>query len=162
MVSRIVREKSRNTMLDLDDIYLKYAQRYILIGNPKQAALDVGVPADSVNEFLQNTKSHPEVLMLIAQAETEMPDFDDATSVKKWILKALMKEANFRGLGAQQSARITALKAIAELTGIEPAKKIDVNAGIPGGMLLLPVMDAAAWETSAAEMQEDLKKRARE
>ena len=149
-------------MLDLDTIYLKYAERYILIGNPKQAALDVGVPPDSVNEFLQNTKSHPEVLMLIAQAETEMPDFEDANSVKKWILKALMKEANFRGLGAQQSARITALKAIAELTGIEPAKKIDVNAGIPGGMLLLPVMDAAAWETSAATMQEDLKKRARE
>lgn len=149
-------------MLDLDDIYLKYAQRYLLIGNTRQAALDVGVPADSVNEFIQNTTKHPEVLRILAEAELEMPNFDDADSVKKYILKQLMKEANFRGVGAQQSARITALKAIAELTGIEPAKKIDVNAGLPGGMIMVPVMDAAQWESSAEAMQEELKQRARE
>lgn len=149
-------------MLDLDNIYIKYAERYLLIGNTRQAALDVGVPADSVNEFIQNTTKHPEVLRILAEAELEMPNFEDQTSVKKYILKQLMKEANFKGAGAQQSARIAALKAIAELTGIEPPKKVEVNSGMQGGMMMVPLMDAAMWETSAEKMQDKLKKAARE
>lgn len=149
-------------MLDLDNIYIKYAERYLLIGNTRQAALDVGVPADSVNEFIQNTTKHPEVLRILAEAELEMPNFEDQTSVKKYILKQLMKEANFKGAGAQQSARIAALKAIAELTGIEPPKKVEVNSGMQGGMMMVPLMDAAMWETSAEKMQDELKKAARE
>lgn len=149
-------------MLDLDNIYIKYAERYLLIGNTRQAALDVGVPADSVNEFIQNTTKHPEVLRILAEAELEMPNFEDQTSVKKYILKQLMKEANFKGAGAQQSARIAALKAIAELTGIEPPKKVEVNSGMQGGMMMVPLMDAAMWETSAEKMQDKLKKEARE
>lgn len=149
-------------MLDLDNIYIKYAERYLLIGNTRQAALDVGVPADSVNEFIQNTTKHPEVLRILAEAELEMPNFEDQVSVKKYILKQLMKEANFKGAGAQQSARIAALKAIAELTGIEPPKKVEVNSGMQGGMMMVPLMDAAMWETSAEKMQDELKKAARE
>ena len=77
-------------------------------------------------------------------------------------LKQLLKEANFKGPGAQAAARIAALKAIAELTGIEPPKKIDVNSTGQGGMMMVPLMDAAMWEASAEKMQDELKKAARE
>lgn len=145
----------------LDDIYVKYAARYLLVGNPAQAAVDVGVPKDSVKEFLQIAATHPEVVQMIAEAENEVPDFSDSEAMKRYILKCLLKEANYKGPGAQAAARIAALKAIAELTGIEPPKKIDLNSTGQGGMMLLPVMDASMWEQSAEAMQEKLKQDAR-
>lgn len=146
----------------LDDIYAKYAARYLLVGNPAQAAADVGVPKDSVKEFLQVAATHPVVLDMIAEAENEVPDFSDATAMKKFILKQLLRESQYKGPGAQAAARIAALKAIAELTGIEPPKKIDLTGGGNGGMMMIPLMDAAMWEQSAEKMQDDLKKAARE
>lgn len=148
--------------MDVDQIYSKYAHRFLEIGNPKQAALDVGVPADSVNEFLTNCQQHPDVQQIITEDELSMPDFSDPDSVKKHILKKLWREANYRGTGAQQAARISALKTIGEITGIEAAKKIDLNDGSQGGMMLMPVMDAAMWEESAEKMQRELKEKARE
>lgn len=146
---------------DLEDIYIRYAHRYIMVGNPAQAALDVGVPKDSVKEFLNIAASHPEVLGLIAEADAEVPDFTNPEAMKRYILKQLLKEANFKGAGAQAAARIAALKAIAELTGIEPPKKIDVNNLGQGGMMMVPVMDATLWEQSAESMQQQLKQDAR-
>lgn len=146
---------------NLDDIYTKYAARYILIGNPAQAAIDVGVPKDTVKEFLAVAATHPDVIGMIAEAENEIPDFSDADAVKKFILKQLLKESQYKGPGAQAAARISALKAIAELTGIEPPKKIDLNSVGQGGMMMVPVMDAALWEQSAEAMQDQLKKDAR-
>lgn len=147
---------------NLDDIYIKYAARYLMVGNPAQAAVDVGVPKDSVKEFLQIAATHPEVVQMIEEAENEVPDFNDASAMKRFILKQLLKESQYKGPGAQAAARIAALKAIAELTGIEPPKKIDVNTASRGGMMMVPLMDAAMWETSAEKMQDELKKAARE
>lgn len=146
---------------NLDDIYVKYAARYLLVGNPAQAAVDVGVPKDSVKEFLAIAATHPEVVGMIAEAENEIPDFSDADAMKKFILKQLLKESQYKGPGAQAAARIAALKAMAELTGIEPPKKIDLNSTGQGGMMMVPVMDAAMWEQSAEKMQEQLKQDAR-
>lgn len=146
----------------LDDIYIKYANQLVLVGNPQQAALDVGVPSDSVREFLVIASQHPDVQRIVAEDESLVPDFNDAGSMKKYLLRQLLKEANYKGPGALATARISALKAIAELTGIEPPKKIDVNSTGQGGMMMVPVMDAALWEQSAEKMQEELKKAARE
>lgn len=146
---------------NLNDIYVKYAARYLMVGNPAQAAVDVGVPKDAVKEFLQIAATHPEVVQMIAEAENEVPDFSDADAMKRYILKSLLKEANYKGPGAQAAARIAALKAIAELTGIEPPKKIDVNNVGHGGMMMVPVMDATLWEQSAESMQQQLKQDAR-
>lgn len=148
--------------MDVDGIYSKYANRFLEIGNPQQAAQDVGVPQDSISEFLRVCKDHPDVQNILMEDELSMPDFNDPDSVRKHILKKLWREANFRGTGAQQAARISALKTIGEITGIEAAKKVDVNSNSEGGMMMIPVMDASMWEESAEKMQEDLKKRARE
>jgi len=149
-------------MIDTDEIYSNYANRFLTIGNATQAALDVGVPKDTVNEFLRIAKDHPDVMDIIAADEQDMPDFNNPESVKRFILKQLLRESQFKGQGAQQAARIAALKAIGELTGIEPPKKIDINQAAQGGMMVIPVMDATMWEQSAELMQSELKKNARE
>lgn len=148
--------------MDTDTIYSNYAYRFLEIGNMKQAARDVGVPEDSVNEFLKVTKTHPDVLAILAEDELAVPDFTDPESVKGFILKRLWREANFKGAGAQQAARISALKTIGEIVGIEAAKKLDINSGLQGGMMMIPVMDATMWEESAEKMQRELKEKARE
>lgn len=148
----------------LEDVYVKYAKRLVLVGNPLQAAIDVGVPADTAKEFLAIASTHPEVLRIVAEDEIAGADIDfsNAEQVKKYILAQLMKEANYRGPGANAAARISALKELANLTGIEPPKKIDVNNVGQGGMMMVPLMDASLWETSAEAMQAELKKAARE
>lgn len=148
--------------MDVDEIYAKYAYRYLEIGNMQQAALDVGVPHDSVNEFLRNTKDHPDVIGILAEDELALPDFTNPDSVRAFILKRLWREANFKGAGSQQAARISALKTIGEIVGIEAAKKLNINAGSQGGVMMIPMMDAALWEESAEKMQRDLKDKARE
>ena len=149
-------------MIDTDDIYTKYAERVVIVGNPKLAAQEVGVPADSVNEFLGIAKTHPDVIRILAEDEMAVPDFDDADSVKKYLLKQLMKESQYKGPGSNATARIAALKTMGELTGVEPAKKIDLNTKNQGGLMMVPVMDAQQWEVNAEQSQADLKKKARE
>lgn len=149
-------------MIDTDQIYAQFAERLVAIGNEKLAAQEVGVPIDSINEFLGIAKNHPDVQRIVAEDKQFVPDYEDSTSVKKYILKQLHKESQYKGPGAQAAARISALKAMAELTGVEPAKKIDVNNRNSGGLMMVPVMDAAQWEISAEESQDELKKKARE
>lgn len=148
--------------MNVDEIYAKYAYRYLEIGNMQQAALDVGVPHDSVSEFLRNTKDHPDVIGILAEDELALPDFTKSDSVRAFILKRLWREANFKGAGSQQAARISALKTIGEIVGIEAAKKLNINAGAQGGVMMIPMLDAALWEESAEKMQRDLKDKARE
>lgn len=148
--------------IDTDQIYSKYAHRYLEIGNMKQAAADVGVPIDSINEFLRISKDHEDVLAIIAEDELALPDFANPDSVRTFILKKLWREANYKGVGAQQAARISALKTIGEIVGIEAAKNINVNGGTEGGIMLVPMLDAALWEESSERMQRELKEKARE
>ena len=148
--------------MNVDEIYSKYAHRYLEIGNPQQAATDVGVPLDSVNEFLRNCKEHPDVVRILTDDELQLPDFTDPESVRAHILKKLWREANYKGTGAQQAARIAALKNIGEIVGIEAAKKVDVNTNGQGGVMMIPQMDAALWEESSEKMQRELKEKARE
>jgi hypothetical protein len=148
--------------IDTDAVYTKYAYRYLEIGNPQQAALDAGVPKDSLNEFLSVARTHEAVLEIFAEDELAIPDFTDAEAVRKAIIKKLWREANFKGTGAQQTARIAALKTIGEIVGIEAAKEINLNNGGEGGVMMIPVVDAALWEESAEKMQRELKEKARE
>ena len=146
---------------EIDEIYRKFATEFVNSGNEKSAALAAGVEPAAVIDFLKRAYDHPEVIRILAEDETSVPDFNNADEVKRHVLKSLWREARFRGPGAQPAARISALKALAELTGIEPAKKIDLDAS-RGGMMLVPVMDAALWEESCEKMQRNLKAAARE
>ena len=149
-------------MINTDDIYTKFAERFLVVGNEKLAAQEVGVPSDTLNEFLGVAKTHPDVIRILAEDEMAVPDFEDATSVKKYLLRQLMKESQYKGPGSNATARIAALKAMGELTGVEPAKKVDVTNRNAGGLMMVPVMDAAQWEVNAEQSQADLKKKARE
>lgn len=148
--------------IDTNLIYEKYAKRYLEIGNPDKAAAEVGVPKDSISEFLRNCKEHPDVQRILQEDAMSMPDFNNPDDVRRHILKMLWREANYKGAGAQQAARIAALKNIGEITGIEAAKKVDLGGANQAGLMMIPVMDAAMWEESSAKMQKELKEKARE
>ena len=150
-----------STITDLDKIYETYAKHLVMNGNKSLSALAAGVEADTVDVFLENADSHPEVIRVLAEEECLIPNFDDPSSVRGAILSKLWKEANYKGAGGNQTARITALKHIGEITGIEAPKKVDLNTG-QGGLMLVPVMGNDEWETTAAIAQEKLKATARD
>ncbi len=145
---------------DVKEIYTRYAQAFIKTGNKQHAARIAGVDPELIDEFVERADKHPDVLQVLAD-DFQVPDFDDLDDTKTWVLERLAREATYRGPGANQNARINALDKIAGLTNIQPAKKVDLNSG-KGGLLLVPVSDPKDWEEAAKKSQEELLASARD
>lgn len=148
------------SVTDPDQVYADYAEQFILTGDRHAAALAAGVETDQVDVFLEHAKHHPIVVRMLALEETSVPNFADEEETRNSILKRLWRESNYRGAGSSAAARIAALKSVAEITGVEAPKKVDVTNN-SGGMLLVPVMDVSAWEAEAERSQTALKEAAR-
>lgn len=145
-----------------NELYIKFAENVVNGIPEKQSALAAGVDSDLIEEFIQSAKSHDDVLRIIAEDECTLPDFSDTAQLKQTILKSLWRESKYRGVGSQQAARINALKEIASLSGIEPAKKINLGVSDETGVLAIPVVSMETFAKSAEKMQEKLKETARE
>ena len=148
-------------ILDVDGIYIAFAQALVACGDERTAAIAVGVHVDTVDDFISKAREHPEVLRILVEDKMARPDFNDKDSVKEYVFKNLWKEATFKGIGSNHSARITALTKIADLAGIEAPQQMDANA-INGGVMAIPVISAADWDKSCEEMQVALKAAARD
>lgn len=140
---------------DVQEVYTRYAQAFIRTGNAKLAARVAGVDPELIDEFVEKAEKNLDVQQMISDDATSVPDFDDVEETKKWVLERLAREASYKGPGSNQNARITALDKIAGLTNIQPAKKVDINSG-KGGLLLVPVTSVEDWEKEAKDSQEKL------
>lgn len=83
---------------------------------------------------------------------------DDKIVTRERVLMGLYEEANYRGLGSTQSARVAAWAKLAKLLGMEDGDKPDPLATTRGGVMLVPLAGGVdAWERAAIGQQQRLK-----
>lgn len=77
------------------------------------------------------------------------------------VLAGLKREANHYGMDGGAAARISALRSLAKILGLE-VTKIEGNVNLGGGVMLMPFSGSPAeWEKAAAEAQKNLKEAVR-
>lgn len=75
------------------------------------------------------------------------------------IISALKEEAYYHGPGASHAARVSALKQLSVIYGMEAPKQVKAEVGIQSGVMLVPLMGSTSdWETAAKEAQENLQR----
>lgn len=87
--------------------------------------------------------------------ETELEDYN-----KRRIREGLIREAFYSGPGASHAARVSALKALAQVNGMIVAPGgagSKGSSGSPGGVMAVPgIADLDAWEQTASNSQDNL------
>jgi len=128
------------------------------------AAIRCGFLKELAVTYAQTLLGEPYIQQEIARRErqrTENPklaDKEDHVSIRA----ALFREAYSRGPGSTHMARVNALKALAQLTNMEPAKKVEKTVTHRGGVMLVPAMaNLNEWEQAAAKSQDKLLEEAR-
>lgn len=143
----------------LRDLFVKeYLVDYDSIG----AAMRVGYNRGIAKEYAVRLMDEPYVMRQIAKQEGA-PIEEDEKTAKKRIMAGLVREANYRGAGSSQAARVAALGKLAQLYGMEPATKTKTElTGADGqpltsGQFIIPgVMTPEQWEAAAAKQQAEL------
>lgn len=143
----------------LRDFFVKeYLVDYDAIG----AAMRIGYNRGIAKEYAVRLMDEPYVAREIARMEAAPTEETDA-ALKKRIMAGLIREANYRGPGSSQAARVAALGKLAQLNGMEPATKTKTElTGADGqplsaGQFVIPgVMTPEQWEQAARAQQEAL------
>jgi hypothetical protein len=101
----------------------------------------------SQRERERNPASATDEELAITQAE-----------MKQQIMTGLVREANYRGPGASQAARVAALAKLASLYGMDqPVKtQVEVSTHADGTIVIPGMMTPEQWEKAAAEQQDKL------
>lgn len=143
----------------LRDLFVKeYLVDYDSVG----AAMRVGYNRGIAKEYAVRLMDEPYVMREIAKYEgTPAEESEDV--LKKRIMAGLIREANYRGPGSSQAARVAALGKLAQLNGMEPATRTKTElTGADGqplaaGQFVIPgIMTPEQWEPFAAQQQADL------
>lgn len=80
---------------------------------------------------------------------------------KRRIREGLIAEASYKGPGSSHAARVSALKALAELHGMTKIQGKAPGGGATGGVMAVPgIADLDAWEQQASLTQDNLAKHA--
>ncbi|MEG0324025.1 MAG: hypothetical protein RR619_08515, partial [Raoultibacter sp.] len=76
---------------------------------------------------------------------------------RRRIIEALKAEAYNKGPGSSASARVTALKQLALIYGMEAPKKASVDVKAASGVMVVPMIASVEnWENAATETQNKL------
>jgi hypothetical protein len=136
-----------------------FVKEYLVDYDQVAAAVRVGYGKSFAREFAARFMQEPYVLRRIAELEGvgNPDDPEDEATVKRRIMAGLIREANYRGPGSSQAARVAALSKLAQLHGMEaPKKKEDDSAALEGTFVTPGVMTPEQWAEQAAKQQEDL------
>ena len=140
-----------------------FVEEYLTDYDALGAAIRVGYPQSFAKEYAVRFMHEPYVLQQIKLKETTPVAEDDNEAMKKRIMTGLIREANYRGPGCSQSARVAALAKLASIAGMDaPSRsKTEITGpnGSPflGGQFVIPgVMTVEQWEAAAAAQQASL------
>lgn len=146
----------------LRDLFInEYLVDYDVVG----AAVRVGYGKSYAATFGARFMNEPYVMREIRRKEglATNDSAEDKEAFKKRIIAGLVREANYRGPGASQSARVAALAKLASLNGMDPtirsATELTGKDGQPlgAGTFVIPgIMTPEQWEQAAAAQQEAL------
>lgn len=143
------------------DLCDRFVKNYLMDYDSKAAAVRVGYPKSIAQQFADRFMGQSYVLQQIAKQDLT-PDAKDPEDVmKQRIMQGLLREANYKGPGSSQSARVAALARLASIYGMDAPKvsKTELTGadGQPlnsGGFFVVPgLMSSEAWEEQAAKQQ---------
>jgi hypothetical protein len=145
--------------LKLRDKFVKeYLKDYDALG----AAMRVGYSRSIAKEYAVRFMDEPYVIRKIESQKTTPFDEMNEDQMHKMIKAGLYREANDRGMGSTQPARVAAWAHLARLSGMEPATRVKNEitgadgAPLAGTFVLPGLMTPEQWEQAAAQQQEDL------
>lgn len=136
-----------------------FINEYLIDYDPTAAAIRIGYGKAFAKEYANRFMQEPYVLREIQKKEgTIDPNGEDKDAFKKRIMAGLVREANYRGAGSSQAARVAALSKLAHLNEMEPKQKQvdDPNKGLEGTFVVPGIMTPEQWEAEAARQQEAL------
>jgi hypothetical protein len=140
----------------LRDYFIKqYLEDYDSIA----AAIRVGYPRSVAKEFATRFMNEPYVLREIYRLEGGGSVKDnDPEAEQKRIIAGLKREANYRGPGSSQAARVAALSRLATLYEMDPAHKKpkDEENELEGNFVTPGIMTPEQWAEAARKQQEEL------
>jgi hypothetical protein len=146
----------------LRDLFVK---EYLVDYDALAAAIRCGYPHTFAKEYSIRFMQCPYVLREIRAKQVSEEDQESPEAMKKIIMAGLMREANYRGPGSSQAARVAAFAKLASIHGMDApirskteltgADGQPLNAG--GGLFVVPgLMSVEEWEAKAAAQQEEL------
>ncbi len=140
----------------------QFVTEYLSDYDQTNAALRVGYRGDIAKQYGIKLMHCPYVLQQIRLRQVAADD--NPEDMKKVIMAGLVREANYRGPGCSQAARVAALSKLAAIHGMDaPTRsKLEMTGadGQPlnaGGIFVVPgIMTTEAWEAAAAAQQAEL------
>lgn len=130
-----------------------FVKEYLVDYDAYKACLRCGYLEAYAKERSVTYLSDPYVAWLVKESQDKTSE--DGDILKNRVIQGLVREANNHGEGSSHSARVTALKVLAEVYGIEAKKSANQNAG--GVMVVPAITNVDDWEAAAVGQQEALK-----
>jgi hypothetical protein len=130
----------------------KFVAEYLSDYDALQAAMRIGYSLAFAKEYSIKLMQDPYVLQQIKKTEGDTVS-NEPEDVKKRIVAGLMREANFRGAGSSQSARVAAWSKLASLYQMDVVPK-GAEEGEGAGEFVVPGMiTEEEWTRRAAAQQ---------
>lgn len=142
----------------------KFVFEYLYDYSPTKAAQRCGFQFQFALEYGRKFMEEPYVQMRIAELK-QSQKFDNKEGLeynKARVVQALMAEAHNYGFGSSHAARVSALKQLAFLYAMEPAKEVKTTVTHKGGVMAIPgIARLDDWEQAASASQDALADHAR-
>jgi hypothetical protein len=143
----------------LRDLFIK---EYLVDYDEISAAIRIGYGKSYAREYAIKFM-HEAYVQKEIKAQEIGGKADDPEEMKKRIMAGLVREANYRGPGCSQAARVAALAKLASLNGMDKPVQtenafLDANGQplLAGAFVIPGLMTPEQWETAAQKQQEAL------
>lgn len=138
-----------------------FVNEYLTDYDSLQAAIRIGYARSYAREYAVRFMEEPYVLQQIKLRESNNSVEQSPEEMKKRVMIGLIREANYRGPGCSQAARVAALGKLAEIHGMNaPTRTQSEITGANGqplngaGVFVIPgIMTEEQWAEQAAAQQ---------
>lgn len=142
---------------ELRDTFVK---QYQVDHNKQRAAQRMGYPVNLAGQYGETLFNDSYVQNRLAKAQLKLETPEDEAEIKQKVLQGLLREADYTGPGASQSARVAALGRLATIFGMDaPTRSKTELTGadgqpLGGGVFVVPgIVSVEEWEIAAKAQQ---------
>lgn len=155
----------REDTLSEDEQMLRkaFVDAYIISRNPIEACVSIGFMSAYAASWAESFMKEGYVLRLIKQMD-EIADSKETTLARRNKYRAWMeKQANYYGEDASHGARVSAIKALMQIEGMDEPTPDEGQVGFKGGVMMVPSLtNPDNWGELAALSQGKLKQTVRD
>lgn len=133
----------------------KFVNEYLVDYDALAATMRIGYPKSYAKEYAVRFMEEPYVLKRIQEKESAGEDEVSLDVMKKRIMAGLIREANYKGPGSSQAARVAALSKLAQMHGMDGRVPDNPeNDALGEGAFVVPgVVTMEEWEKAAEAQQ---------